>query len=137
MHVVGGYAEQRVDRPYHHVYDQTSDQWITAAPLPRGANHVGVAVLDDKLYAIGGFIEQNRTPHAECFVFDIKAKTWQAIAPLPQPCGAIACVALDGKIHGVGGAIGNTPYQKVRRLAPRLRPQDRSLGNACTHADWP
>jgi N-acetylneuraminic acid mutarotase len=73
---------------------------------------VGVAVLDDKLYAIGGFIEQNRTPHAECFVFDIKAKTWQAIAPLPQPCGAIACVALDGKIHGVGGAIGNTPPTK-------------------------
>ena len=112
MHVVGGYAEQRVDRPYHHVYDQMSDQWITAAPLPRGANHVGVAVLDDKLYAIGGFIEQNRTPHAECFAFDIKAKTWQAIAPLPQPCGAIACVALDGKIHGVGGAIGNTPPTK-------------------------
>ena len=112
MNVVGGYAEQRVDRPYHHIYDQTSDQWITAAPLPRGANHVGVTVLDDKLYAIGGFIEQNRTPHAECFVFDIKAKTWQAIAPLPQPCGAIACVALDGKIHGVGGAIGNTPPTK-------------------------
>ena len=112
MHLVGGYAEQRVDRPYHHVYDQASDQWMAAAPLPRGANHVGVAVLNDKLYAIGGFIEQNRTPHAECFVFDIKVQTWQAIAPLPQPCGAIACVALDGKIHAVGGAIGNTPPTK-------------------------
>jgi hypothetical protein len=112
MHLVGGYAEQRVDRPYHHVYDQASDQWSTAAPLPRGANHVGVAVLDDRLYAIGGFVDQNRKPHAECFVCDLKAGTWQAIAPLPQPCGAIACVALDGKIHGIGGAIGDTAPTK-------------------------
>lgn len=108
MHLIGGYAEQRVDRPYHHVYDPARDQWETAAPLPRGANHVGVAVLDDKLYAIGGFVEQNRKPHAACFVYDLKTDTWQSIAPLPQPCGAIACVALDGKIHGIGGAIGDT-----------------------------
>ena len=62
MHLVGGYGEQRVDRPYHHVYDQATDQWLAAAPLPRGANHVGIAVLDGRLYAIGGFIEQNRAP---------------------------------------------------------------------------
>ena len=45
MHVVGGYGEQRVDRPYHHVYDQASDKWLDAPLLPRGANHVGVAVV--------------------------------------------------------------------------------------------
>jgi N-acetylneuraminic acid mutarotase len=108
MHLVGGYAEQRVDRPYHHVYDPASDRWTEAAPLPRGANHVGVAVLDGKLYAVGGFIDQNRRPHAECFALDIAADRWQPIAPLPRPCGAVACVALDGKIHGIGGAIGET-----------------------------
>jgi len=43
MHIVGGYGEGRVDRPYHHVYDPASDQWLDAAPLPRGANHVSVA----------------------------------------------------------------------------------------------
>jgi hypothetical protein len=51
MHLVGGYAEQRVDRPYHHVYDPANDQWTVAAPLPRGANHVGVAVMNGRLYA--------------------------------------------------------------------------------------
>ena len=34
MHIVGGYGEQRVDRPYHHVYDAASDRWTVAAPLP-------------------------------------------------------------------------------------------------------
>ena len=92
MHVVGGYAEQRVDRPYHHVYDQASDRWIDAPPLPRGANHVGVAVLDGRLYAIGGHADQNRKPHDECFVYDLSAGRWSKIAALPKPCGAIACV---------------------------------------------
>jgi hypothetical protein len=26
MHIVGGYAEQRVDRPFHHVYDPVTDR---------------------------------------------------------------------------------------------------------------
>lgn len=110
MHVVGGYAEQRVDRPYHHVYDAASDRWVDAAPLPRGANHVGVAFLDGTLYAIGGFVDQNRKPHGECFVFD--SGKWRAIAPLPQPCGSVACVGFEGLMYGIGGAIGDTSEEK-------------------------
>jgi len=41
VHLVGGYAEQRVDKPYHHAYDPTSDRWEELPQLPRGANHVG------------------------------------------------------------------------------------------------
>lgn len=108
MHLVGGYGEQRVDRPYHQVYDPAADRWTVAAPLPRGANHVGVAFLDGRLYAIGGFIEQNRRPHAECFVWEAARDAWTTIAPLPSPCGSVACVALGGLLYGIGGAIGDT-----------------------------
>jgi len=108
MHLVGGYGEQRVDRPYHHAYDPTRDVWIDAAPLPKGANHVGVAFVDGNLYAVGGFVEQNRKPHNECFVLDAKASAWRAIAPLPQACGAVACVGHGGRVHGIGGAVGDT-----------------------------
>jgi N-acetylneuraminic acid mutarotase len=108
MHMLGGYGAQRVDRPYHHVYDPRRDEWIDAPPLPKGANHVGVAILDDTLYAIGGFIEQNRRPHAECFALGLNGTAWRSIAPLPRPCGAVACVAVAGKVHGIGGAIGDT-----------------------------
>lgn len=112
MHLLGGYAEQRVDRPYHHVYDPKADRWSDAPPLPRGANHVGVVVLDGRLYAIGGHLDQNRKPDNLCFVLDIAAGKWSKIAPLPERCGAIACVALDGRVHAVGGAIGDTSAEK-------------------------
>ena len=108
MHLVGGYGEQRVDRPYHQTYDPQADAWAGAAPLPLGANHVGVTALDDTLYAMGGFTEQNRKPHAECFAWSLREDRWRRIAPLPAACGSVACVALGGKVHGIGGAIGDT-----------------------------
>ncbi|MCL4745700.1 MAG: hypothetical protein KJZ83_09805 [Burkholderiaceae bacterium] len=61
-----------------------ADRWSVAAPLPRGANHVGVAVLDSRLYAIGGFVEQNRRPHGECFSYEFGADRWAARDPLPS-----------------------------------------------------
>jgi N-acetylneuraminic acid mutarotase len=106
MHMIGGYGEQRVDRPYHQVYDPSTDAWSDAPPLPRGANHVGVAVVGGKLYAIGGFLEQNRKPDTLCFVFEGNA--WRAIAPLPKAAGAIACAGLGGVLHAIGGAVGDT-----------------------------
>lgn len=112
MHIVGGYAEQRVDRPYHHVYEAASDRWIDAAPLPLGANHVGVAFLDGKLYAIGGFLEQNRKPHPRCFAWDPQADRWSELPPLPRPVGSTAVVALGGVLHVIGGAIGETTESK-------------------------
>jgi N-acetylneuraminic acid mutarotase len=108
LHIVGGYAEQRVDKPYHHVYDAAADRWSQAADLPRGANHVGVAVLDGRLYALGGFLDQNRRPHADCFVYGADGERWTPIAPLPAAAGAMACVAFNGNIHAIGGATGDT-----------------------------
>ncbi len=105
VHLVGGYAEQRVDKPYHHAYDPAADAWQELPQLPRGANHVGVATLGERLYAFGGFVEQNRTPHDESFAFD--GDRWTRIRRLPEARGAMACIALGDRIHLVGGAIGS------------------------------
>jgi len=104
MHVIGGYGEGRVDRGYHHVYDPAGDRWFDAAPLPRGANHVGVVTLGGKVYAFGGFIEQNRNPDDHAYAYDLAADRWAALRPMPRPRGAVAAVALDGKLHVIGGA---------------------------------
>jgi len=63
-------------------------------------------VVNGKLYAIGGFIEQNRKPDNLCFVLD--GEGWRAIAPLPKPFAAIGCAAINGTLHAIGGAVGDT-----------------------------
>lgn len=104
MHILGGYGEGRVDRTYHHIYDPASDRWLDGAPLPRGANHVSVAAHGGRVYALGGFIEQNRNPDHNAYAYDVAADRWDRIAPLPRPRGASAAEVLDGRIHLIGGA---------------------------------
>jgi hypothetical protein len=111
VHLVGGYAEQRVDRPYHHAYAPAADRWEALPDLPRGANHVGVASLGDRLYAFGGFTEQNRTPHDGAFAFD--GERWHTLRRLPEACGAIACVAAGDVVHLIGGAIGSDNRRSI------------------------
>ncbi|MFC0409225.1 Kelch repeat-containing protein [Roseomonas elaeocarpi] len=104
MHVVGGYGEGQFNRAYHTVYDPAGDRWYGAAPLPRGANHIAVVADRGQVYALGGFIEQNRACDNKAFRYDLTEDRWREIAPLPRPRGAASAVVLDGRIHLVGGA---------------------------------
>lgn len=109
MHVVGGYGEGRFNRACHTVYDPMSDRWYDAAQLPRGANHVAVVADAGRVYALGGFIEQNRACDTKAFFYDVASDRWQEIAPLPRPRGAAGAVVLGGKVHLIGGATDPAP----------------------------
>ncbi len=104
MHIVGGYGEGRVDRTYHHIYDPAQDRWFSGAPLPRGANHVSVTAHEGRVYALGGFIEQNRKPDHNAYVYEVASDRWVRIAPLRRPRGAAAAEMVNGRIHLIGGA---------------------------------
>lgn len=104
LYVVGGYGDGRVDRTYNQVFDAATNRWLTGAPLPRGANHVSVASQAGRVYALGGFLQQNTAPDLNAYAYDIASNRWDSIAPLPRPRGAGAAVALDGLIHLIGGA---------------------------------
>ena len=123
MHVVGGYGEGAVNRDYHHIYDPSANRWLDGAPLPRGANHVAVAADGGRVYAFGGFIEQNRRSDTNAYVYEIAANRWSPIAPLPRPRGAAAAVVLDGSVHLIGGASSLRPnapaWAGMRSTTPR------------------
>ena len=104
LHVIGGYAEQLVNNTYHHVYDPTTDSWAERARIPRGANHIAVVAHAGKIYAFGGFSQQNRDADTLAFVYDVAADRWDRIADMPRPRGAGALAVLDGKVHHIGGA---------------------------------
>jgi N-acetylneuraminic acid mutarotase len=112
MHVIGGYGEGRLDRAYHHVYDPALDRWFDAAPLPRGANHVAVAAAAGRIYAMGGFVEQNRKADGNAYAYEVSSNRWRSIAPLTRPRGAAAAVAFNGRIHLIGGA-GDPPNERA------------------------
>ena len=103
IHVVAGYARGRVDNDYHQVFDPATGTWSFMAPFPVPSNHIALVPLGTKLYAFGGFIEQNRCPISKCFVYDTAADEWHPIAGLSRPRGAASAVVLNDQIHLLGG----------------------------------
>ena len=95
VYVLSGYADGFVDQPLNEEYDPATNTWRGRAPMPRGLNHVGAIGLNVKIYCVGGFIEQNRTPAADVSVYDPATDSWQKLAPLPSALGSVALAALD------------------------------------------
>lgn len=106
MHVIGGYGEGRVDRGYHHVYEPRTDTWFTAAALPRGANHVAVVADQGRIYAFGGFIEQNRNPDNHAYVYGVAQDRRTSVAPLPVASSGHGLVIYRDRLFAMGGEGG-------------------------------
>lgn len=63
-------------------------RWVTLAPMPTGANHVSVAAYAGKIYALGGFIGQNKDAIDHAYAYDVTSNSWTTLPPLPRPRGA-------------------------------------------------
>jgi N-acetylneuraminic acid mutarotase len=75
----------------------------SGAKLPRGRRAFGCALLDGKVWLVGGLTDEFERVEV-CDVFDLEARTWsQAPAPRHARIGA-DLVALDGRLYLVGGS---------------------------------
>ena len=64
-----------------------------------------VAVLDGKLYAVGGFSGGDRLSSVERY--DSALNAWEAVAPMASARCNFAMAVLDGKLYAVGGVNVN------------------------------
>ena len=101
LHLIGGYAEQRVDRPYHHVYDPASDSWTAAAPLPTARSGHGAVPYRDKIFVLGG--EGTNRVFGQNEAYDPQQDAWEHYAPMPTPRHGLGAVAIGDAIYVVGG----------------------------------
>ena len=86
--------------------DLATRQFTHLAPVPTLRSRTCTAVLDGKIYAIGG---RNGTPArvsvvVECL--DLQTGLWSAVAPMSTPREFAGSAVLDGKIFVVGGSYG-------------------------------
>ena len=63
----------------------------------------GVAVLDGKLYALGGLSDDGSLTSVERY--DPGTDAWEAVAPLTLARFGAGMAALEGKLYAVGGRI--------------------------------
>lgn len=76
--------------------------WIDLEPMPTARGGGAAAVIDGKVYVVGG-----RPPAGNAFeVFDSALGTWTALDDLPQAFpdrNHLAAAAIDGKVYVAGG----------------------------------
>jgi uncharacterized repeat protein (TIGR01451 family) len=96
------------------MYDPAADFWMTKASKPTGAANVGAAVLNGRIYVVGGMSNNLRLLEA-AEVYDPAADSWASVAPLPVGLSGTAAAAADGKLYVFGGDSDsgsvNTTYE--------------------------
>lgn len=92
---------------YSTCISQILSPWSTAAPSPIPRSEANNAVVNNKLYVFGGYINSSFQATTRSDVYDPATNTWMQLANLPLPINH-AGVAVDGDtIYLAGGYIGD------------------------------
>ena len=92
------------------VFDPNTKAWSSAPDAPTARNSHAAAVIDGKIYVVGGrqFTKQADGNYANVNVanlevYDPKVERWETLSPLPQAAGGISAEVVDGKLYVFGG----------------------------------
>lgn len=83
--------------------DQQSG-WTTLSPMPTPRGALGVAVVDGKIYAIGGL--NGNSPLNNNEMYDPISDQWTVEAPMPTARSGFATAVCDNNIYVIGGTVG-------------------------------
>ena len=105
LYVIGGAIGSSAAVPVGTVeaYDPTTNTWSTKAPMPTPRHMVGVAVVGNILYAIGGHGADSGNLVTTVEAYDPISNTWSTKAGMPTPRAHFGATEADGTIYAIGG----------------------------------
>lgn len=91
--------------------DIVEDSWASKAPMQQARGYLGVAVVNGKIYAIGGSTYHGKWPVTNGIVgtneeYDPATDTWSFKKPMPTPRYGFATAVYQNKIYCIGGVTG-------------------------------
>ncbi|MBE3116596.1 hypothetical protein IMZ68_05265, partial [Candidatus Bathyarchaeota archaeon] len=79
------------------------DSWVSVSSLPTVRGDLGVAVVNGKIYAIGGTVVQKGTPPlyevGTNEAYDPATNSWTTKTPMPVPSSRFATAVWQNKIY--------------------------------------
>ncbi len=79
------------------IWAVSENSWTSKAPMLREVEGLGVAVVQGKIYVIGGNFDNNNE------MYDPAADTWASLAPLPTGRWNFGIAVHQNKIYVIGG----------------------------------
>ncbi len=101
------------------LYDPATDKWSTLTSMPTARTGLGVAVVNNKIYAIGGMIVSiaGVTPVNNVEVYDPITGIWTTLASMPTARDA-AIEVINNRIYAIGGSNGTNCLNTVEVYDP-------------------
>ncbi|MDI9578807.1 MAG: kelch repeat-containing protein [Thermoproteota archaeon] len=101
--------------------DAVGDSWNSKTPLQVARGGLGVAVVDGKIYAIGGSTRTGPPSSPASIVgtneeYDPVTDTWNFKTPMPTPRYSFAIATYQGKLYCIGGYTSNLSRTGVNEV---------------------
>jgi N-acetylneuraminic acid mutarotase len=96
------------------IFPALAGSWSAGAPLQTGRAALGVAVLNSKIYAIGGAGILNPLSVTETYRAGMGG--WRVDADLPVGLESFGLTAFGGKLYAAGGYASDTNGQPTARM---------------------
>jgi N-acetylneuraminic acid mutarotase len=90
----------------------THNSWTIGAPMPIPLDDMGVAVLKDEIYLVGGAIP-NSTYYAYTQIYDPATNTWSTGTPLPTATESGCAEVVNDTLYYIGGNFGGSVFTAV------------------------
>jgi N-acetylneuraminic acid mutarotase len=87
---------------YTGVVETIGDSWTTKAPMPTRRAYLAAAVVNNIIYAIGGYTDYHLSTNE---AYDPSTGSWTTKAPMPTPRGYLAAAVVNNIIYAIGGAF--------------------------------
>jgi N-acetylneuraminic acid mutarotase len=98
------------------------DSWVSKAPMQEARGNLGVAVVNGKIYAIGGSVDTLYASYAYTGQvgtneeYDPETDTWVFKASMPTARSCFAIAVCQGKIYCIGGYLANSSNAGVNEV---------------------
>ncbi len=111
-------------------YHIENDTWVEKSPMPEKngpKHHASSAVVDDKIYVLGGRLFGNGVPNEindaltnldDNMMYDPKTDKWTSMDPMPIRRSGFAAESLNGEIYVFGGQMADGANINVERYDP-------------------
>lgn len=86
-------------------YDLELDRWFPETALPRGLERFGLASVNGRIYAAGGYArgEDGVAPSAGVWSWSFEGNIWQSEAAMPAAKADLSLVTVGGSLYAFGG----------------------------------
>ena len=118
LYVMGGAAEfgsGMQDRAEVYALTPGATEWGERAPMPEARWGHGAAVVDGRIYVVGGRQSEDRA----LLIYDPQVDQWELGPDVPTPRDHLGVVALDGLLYTIGGRVGLENVGNVEVFDPQ------------------